>query len=336
MTRFVRFFALFASMLWLAAGAAFADVFLVRDVAVDVTAENSVEARSKAFSEARTIAANRLVDRMTTAQDRARVGGLLINADIAKRLAAAVDVQDEKQSATRYVGLLSVKFDPRAVEAFFKVYDLPYVETQDALALAIPQAADGIDPYAWAELWFEDEDMTVLTPYVSTSSGYEGDVFWFTVEPEAVIANARRGMVFEAFSYGQQVYVRLSEVSPDYSGERQLNTVGPFNTLEEAKSGAIRYLESDWKNQAVVRATGESAVSAVAVFGTHNDWSQIERTLKASKLVKNFVVENMSIRGADLVFTYTGRPDQLASELRASGVYLSALDEGWQISTTSY
>ena len=336
MTRFARFFAIFASMLWLAAGAAFADVFLVRDVAVDVTAENSVEARSKAFDEARTIAANLLVDRMTTAQDRARVGGLLINTDIAKRLAAAVDVQDEKQSATRYVGLLSVKFDPRAVEAFFKVYDLPYVETQASLALAIPQSAEGVDPFVWAELWFEDENKNVLTPYVSALTSYPGDIYWFTVEAEAAISGARRGLVFEAFTYGEQYYVRLSEVSPDYTGERQLNTVGPFETLEAAKTGAIRYLESDWKNQAVVRATGESAVSAVAVFSTHDSWSQIERTLKSSKLVKNFVVENMSIRGADLVFTYTGRPDQLAAELRASGVYLSALDEGWQISTTSY
>ncbi len=334
MTCMLRNVLAIVSMLWLAAGSAFADVYLVRDVAVTVTADNSVLARTQAFDEARVTAAYRLIERLTMPQDRAALNGVRVSPEIASRLSSAVDVQDEKLSGTRYVGLLSVKFDKRAVAAYLNVYDIPFVDTQAAQALIIPTATGGIDPFAWAAAWAKSPNADSLTPYLAGETPYEPGPTWADVAEDVLQSGARRALVVNASASEDKVYVAISELRPA-SSSRRIGVVGPFVTFEEALAGVVAYSERDWKQRTVVRVTGETQVSAIARFNTPRQWVRIENALKTSRLVQATSIEAVTGQGADLSFTFQGQPDQLTAELRASGVLLEPAPEGWLLTSVS-
>ncbi|ACT59600.1 DUF2066 domain-containing protein [Hirschia baltica] len=336
MNRFVRYVVAAVSMLWLATGASFADVYLVKGIAVDVTAENSIQARATAFDQARVIGANRLLQRITTAEDRANAKALYINSSIAARLVAAVDVQDEKQSATRYLGLLAVKFDERAVKAFLRVYDMPFVDSQASLALMVPEVDSGVNPDEWASVWENGSDANVLAPFVVSEAIYLNDVNWEDIASDAYNVSAQRGVVARVKQVGLNYFVSLYDLRQEYSSRMPLGTAGPFLTLEEAKAGSIGYLEDVWKTQNIVRVTGETSVSAVARYSSQQGWVSIQKALKNSRLIKNVLVEKVSVRGADVSFSYAGRPDQLAAELRTGGVILSSEQNGWSLEPVAY
>ncbi len=336
MNRFARSFVAAVSMLWLAIGASYADVYLVTDIAVDATAATTIEARAKAFDEARVKGANRLLQRITAPEDRARAQGMNINSSVASRLAAAVDVQDEKQSATHYIGILAVKFDERAVKAFLRVYDIPFVDSQASLALLIPEVDSGVNPDEWAMVWGNSADNNVLAPYVTSEAIYLDDVVWDDIAADANRVSAMRGVVARARLAGTRYFVDLYDVRSENNGRLPLGTAGPFASLKDAKAGAISYLEGTWKSQNIVRATGETSVSAIARFKNQQNWVSIQKALKNSRLVKNVLVENVTIQGADVSFSFAGRPDQLAAELRASGVLLSSDNYGWLLESVTF
>lgn len=327
MTNLLRILAAAATLL-LAPLAAFADVYLVTDISVDVTDETGSTARTRAFNQARVAAANQLISRLTTYQDRAEAG-LVVNNEIANRLASAIDVQEEKQTATRYLGTLSVKFDPAAVDAFLKVFGVPYVDSQDARALILPHAGSGVDAGQWVDVWAGTASENTLAPYVGGDKAYPSVSTWSIIAQDVVNVGARRGVLASASASGPGFYVRMSDIRAGQDAPRVIGVVGPFATLEQARESVISYLENDWKARTIVRADSESSVSAIARFSSRAGWIEIERALKTSRLIKSMQVETLTNEGADLRLVYLGRPDQLSAELRAGGVVLSTVEEGW-------
>ena len=308
--------------------AAFADVYLITDLKVDVTDESSAQARSKAFAQAKVEGAHRLINRLTSYKDRTEAG-LVINYDIANRLASAVDVQDEKQSGTRYLARLSVKFDPNAVSAFLNVFDVPYVDSQAARALILPNAGAGVVADEWVAVWSGQASEHTLAPWVGGVREYPSMSTWSSVAQDVHRNNASRAVIALASASGGAYYVRMKEVRAGEEEPRNIGSAGPFNSLEEAREGIVSYLENDWKARTIVRADDQTSVSAIARFGSRAGWVEIEKSLKSSRLAKDYQLQALSSEGADVRFVFVGRPDQLATELRASGVVFSAAEEGW-------
>ena len=323
-------------MLWLGAGVAFADVYLVRDVRVEASAATSKEARAIAFQEAKVIAANRMIARLTLPADRNAAEGLRITGETASRLAAAVDVQDEKQTGQKYYGLLAVKFDPSAVQAFLNVYKVPYVTATDAFAMIAP-ATDGatVDPFAWAAVWSETKDDTLLTPYAGASVAYPDGASWQELSAEAARLRARRAVIARASLTNGQVYVKLTDIRPDADLPQVLGTIGPYASLEEARDNVGAFLERDWKNRTIVRAVGATNMTAIAKFNSLRSWATIERALSKSRMIRDLDVTALSTSGADLQFVFLGRADQFSTELRASGVQLTPDGASWILETVS-
>ena len=318
-----------AAILWFSAPSiAAADVYLVTDIFVEVTAETSEDARAKAWDQARVEAAEVLMRRLTVYQDRADAG-LIINSEIANRLTSAMDVQDEKQAGDYYRGLLSVKFQPAAVEAFLSVFNVPYVDSQEAKALILPNAGVGVEPEDWVDVWAGQSSDNTLAPYVGGLQNYPSMSRWEQIEPDAVAVGALRGVLVSASFAGSGYYIRMLEIAPGQSEQRPIGAVGPFASMEDARQSVIEYLENEWKARTIVRGDGETQMEAIARFNSRAGWIEIEKALTSSRLVENVEVEALSTSGADIKMVFVGRPDQLMADLRASGVVLDASEEGW-------
>jgi hypothetical protein len=341
MTQIARFAAVFAACAALA-GAAFADPYRVKDLAIDHTAPTANEATLQGREIAKRDGAQRLIERLTLPEDRARQP---LNASDLVRAAGGMitQVQDKRAPVAggfRYTSMVSYNYDPATVRQYLESRGVPYVDSQAGKALIVPSVGPGIDPLAWSNQWTETvtqggqstkvgrSDDTVLTPYVASVEAWTRRPSWMEVQSELTTHDADRAVVAEAYAQGSQIYVRLIDLrtgAADPSGA----VVGAFADLPSAKAAAIAEMERAWKAQSMVRTSGSTNIAIVATFRDIGEWVKIRNGLESSRLVSGFAVESISPVGADLQFAFNGRPEQLAADLRSRGIDLRGADNGW-------
>jgi hypothetical protein len=334
--RLTRLAAAFAACLMLAVAPAAADPYTVRQIAVDVAGATSVEAQQRAYGEARVEGANRLIRRLTLAEDRQTAGVLNIDSATAQSLASGVDTDaDSKRTATRFIGVLAVKFNAAAVRQYLDARGVPFVDTQAGRALIVPVAQRGaVDGAAWAAAWAGRRDDDALTPWVASAEYWDALPAWADVQAEAAGAEALRAVLAEAYVEAGQTYVRMVEVGPG-GAQATLAVTGPHADLAAAAAAALAEMETAWKRESIVRTSGSTPISLVASFTALDQWVRIQRALETSRIVSGLDIEAVSAVGADLSFLYAGRPDQLAADLRARGVTLTASERGWVLTAAA-
>ncbi|MDP3737049.1 MAG: hypothetical protein Q8R02_06650 [Hyphomonadaceae bacterium] len=345
MTQIARFAAVFAAACALA-GASFADPYKVKDLVVDKTAPTAAQATREGTNEARLVGAQRLIDRLTLPEDRAASREPLDINLVGTRMYKSSTTQEQFKTfsaagGARATGVVMWAFDPKLVREYLDARGVPYVDTQDAKALLVPSVASGVDAAQWGAQWTQapptggtaripKSDDTVLTPYVASVESWSRRPVWMDVQAELSSIGGDHAIVAEAYSQGGGIYVRLVDLRTN-AGETGLGLVGPFADLGSAQRGAVAELERAWKTRSIVRTSGSTSLSSTASFRDLGEWVKIRKGLETSRLVRNLNVESISAGGADVSFVYSGRPDQLTSDLRSRGVDLRGADGGWML-----
>ena len=197
-------------------------------------------------------------------------------------------------------------------------------------------AAAGVDPAQWGGQWTTaaggqtvgKSDDTVLTPYVGSTEGWSRRPAWMDIQEELTRVRADHGVIAEAYQQGAQYYVRLVDMRTNIPNP-DIGVAGPFVSLQSAQAGAVMEMQRAWKAASIVRGSGATNLTLVAAFADIQEWVKIRKGLETSRLVKQLNIESLSTAGADISFAYTGRPDQLAADLRSKGVDLSGSDGNW-------
>jgi len=270
---------------------------------------------------------------------------------IATRMARNQETQGEVKTfpvagGIRVTSVIAQNFVARDVRNYLDARGVPFVDTQAATALLVPSVAGGVDAAQWGAQWTQtvnqggqtrivgQSDDTVLTPYVASTDSWERRPSFTDVQSEIASARADHAIVAEAFSQGGGIHVRLIDLRTN-SPDAGMGVVGPFNNLASAKAGAIAEMERAWKVRSIIRTSGSNDVALIATFRDIGEWVKIRKSLETSRLVRNLNIESLSAGGADLRFAYSGRPDQLAADLRAKGVDLRNGDGGWVLQVVS-
>jgi hypothetical protein len=210
----------------------------------------------------------------------------------------------------------------------------------------VPSVAGGVNAADWGAAWTEQvpgaagqpattrgrTDETVLTPYVASTEPWPRRPTFSDVQGALAASGANHAVVAEAYSQGG-IYVRLIDLRTGAANPGG-TVVGPFASLGAARDGAVREMERQWKLQSIVRTTGSNTAAATATFADLGQWVKIKKGLEASRLVSGLAIDSISQLGADVRFTYAGRPDQLAADLRSRGVQLAGTDGGWTLQVT--
>src|SRR4051812_45192321 len=172
------------------------DIYTVRDVEVDVTANNSAAARDRAITEAQRKAFDTLYSRLSP--DAGAKAPALSDIEVA-RLVQDFEVQRERSSAVRYLATLTVRFRPANVRSLLQTKGSSYVEVRSKPVLVLPIfQSTGSPPLlwedrtAWRSAWENYPPpqgmVPVVVPYgeladiadVSASKALEGDPSGFT------------------------------------------------------------------------------------------------------------------------------------------------------------
>jgi hypothetical protein len=342
MRKIARFVAVLAVSV-AAAGAAFAQnpVYRVKDLVVDRVAPSAVDASLQGRNEARLAGAQRLIDRLTLPEDRARARQPIEAAAVAQLYRSYQNQGEMKSSSVsggiRASGVVTWTFDEERVRAYLDQRGVPYVDNQAALALVVAVAAANVDASDWAAQWVSGSvgkaEDTLLAPYIASTRGWSQRPTTADVQSELTATGAARGVIAEAYMQGPQYYVRLTDMRAT-APNPTIGVVGPFVSLSSAQSGTVREMERAWKASSVIRSTGSTGVSLVANFADLQQWTRIRKGLEASRLVQDLNVESISVAGADITFNYAGGPEQLQSDLRSRGVELTSANGGWVLQAT--
>jgi hypothetical protein len=313
----------------------------VKDLVVDRVAPSAADASLQGRNEARLTGAQRLINRLTLPEDRARAAQP-IEASAVAQLYRSYQNQGEMKSSSvsggiRATGVVTWTFDEERVRAYLDQRGVPYVDNQAALALVVPVAAANVNPNDWAAQWGSGSsgkaDETSLAPYIASTRAWSQRPTTADVQSELTAAGAARGVIAEAYMQGPQYFVRLTDMRATLPNPT-IGVVGPFVSLSSAQSAAVGEMERAWKASSVIRSTGSTGVSLVANFADLQQWTRIRKGLESSRLVRDLNVESISVAGADITFNYAGSPEQLQSDLRSRGVELASANGGWVLQAT--
>ena len=342
MNKIARFAALIVASATLA-GAAFAQnpVYRVKDLTVDSVAPSAADASLQGRNAARLVGAQRLIERLTLPEDRASARTPL-EASAVAQLYRSYQTQGEMKSSSvaggiRATGLVTWTFEEDRVRAYLDQRGVAYVDNQAASSLIVPVAASNVNAADWGAQWVVrsasgatgKSDETSLAPYVGSIQSWTQRPDPSAIQDELSRTRTDHGVIAEAYMQGPQYYVRLTDMRASVPNPT-IGVVGPFISLSSAQAGAANELERAWKMSSVVRSTGATSVALTAQFQDIQQWTKIRKGLEGSRLVHDLNVESITIAGADITFSYGGRPEQLASDLRSRGVDLrNAPGGGW-------
>ena len=95
-----------------------ADPFTVIGIPVDATGQTPIEAQTLAIQDGQMRAAQAIIERVTLSNERQARPLTPIEIDVAAKMIRALEIANEKRSSNRYLGDISVAFNPSEVQKY--------------------------------------------------------------------------------------------------------------------------------------------------------------------------------------------------------------------------
>lgn len=330
----MRFLSLCALAITCSITALAGDPYTVSNISVDATADNALAAQTQAISEGQMIAANILIDRMSLASNRAskEFGGVSLE-DGAKMI-RALEIANEKRSADRYLGDITVAFNRSAVSQYMRAMGLTLVSTQSRNRLVIP-ILEGETLWSrnqWAAAWQNANIEYSLTPMQTITPRRElGGII---IDPYAKNLDIKALQAIGQLYGVQQILIAkarpnypgysifLTDVSLDTEISRNVGRVSGSNA-EAAVIAAVGAIEESWKESVVGNVSSASVILPVSVlYRSQAEWLQLQDVINGSAQIRSARLEALSKSGALMALTYGGDLERLRNELSFKGVSL--------------
>lgn len=338
------------------------DPYTVENIEVDVTADNAVQAREKAFEEAQlkgyeTLAKRFLSDDEKESFETPEIGTV-------SSYVKDFEVTNEKLSAYRYKGTYTIRFSPKTfrnpdMDGLYQNADGP----KQGEILIVPFYELNGRHYLWQvnpflEAWARARSNNVLGKAIvpigdiddiSQLKDEQGlsydparlnamrlryranDVALMIATPEEQPDGAVNVLIslYNAKPYGPELAQQFSVKG--YPGEL------PEQLYNRIVSTVSQALHRGWKRQTAVHTadnnssavqevplTGpEASLTAQINFSTARDWVETKRSIERARGVKSLQVKSLSPRSAVLVVTYVGDIQNLRTSLQQQGVGLN-------------
>jgi hypothetical protein len=254
----------------------------------------------------------------------------------------STDVEEERRSGTRYIGRLTVRFDPAGVRALLRQQGLTVVDARSAPELVAAVAADGTPPDTaalWQQVWSQGGFADELFPLNVAPAALQGAPNWQTAAPFAQAAAATSALYATLRVQGSTASANLVEVSA--TGQRDRGAVSAQIAGTDAASlraalaslaqQANNLVQNDWKSRASTSAGGQRArVSASALYTDERQWEAIKAALGAAAqtLISEIRIEAVGRDGALVSFSFVGDRNAVVAELARRGVQLQDTPQG--------
>ena len=116
---------------------AWADLYTVSGVNVSAESVSALEAKERALAEGQVEAFNQLLTRLVNAEKLTQLPP--VTEESVLSYVQGVSIESEKTSATKYIGKISVQFDPKAVRELLGTESVPYLTGLPPSLLIVPE-----------------------------------------------------------------------------------------------------------------------------------------------------------------------------------------------------
>lgn len=319
-----------------------AEIFTVRDVEVDATAEAAAKARDIAIAQGQRIALRDLLRRLTLKDDWERLpqpSGAEITS-----LIKGFEVEEEKNSQTRYLGKLSFAFKAGNVRGLLRRYDIPFSEIRAKATLLIPVYSTEEGPIIWAEenLWAETWSKSgfaqALAPIVMPLGDLEdiaaispqsvGTADWNQLGPVAARYGAGDVIIPQATTIDEPggVTTSVDVVQMSANGTSQYSVSFSAATEEETLLEAVNSIggekQESWKRRTIIQYGSEDIFEATIVFRSFNEWLSIRQRLADIPSITELHLVGLTVEGAQVNMKIAGSLENLSIALAQSDLEL--------------
>ncbi len=332
-----------------------ANMYLVRDIPVDVTDENATIAREKAITGAQERGFYQLLERLTLPSDMKDLP--VLTTEDMLNLVQDYSVANEKTSSVRYIADVSVQFNPEAIQTFFQEYHVPYITSAADKSLIFPvyrpDASSDVQLWQednpWLQVWQNEVFNSDLVPLVVPI----GDLTDRAVISEDSLSDEmnldmtplyRRYQALSALMVEAAVNKDLHQVKitiRPFQNERSYVGVisffepldAPLKTvLKRAGHRVIPMLEKKWREQNAVRFDNPSSLVTIVPIQNLAEWIQIRERLDQIKLIKQYVVKAVRKDQAQIEIFFAGDLGPFLKTVQREGLFLSpASGDLWQL-----
>lgn len=299
----------------MASSAHAADPFTVSGIAVDATGDTPIEAQTLAIRDGQARAANILLERLTVESERLAKETVPVSEDNAAKMIRAMEIDNEKRSSTRYLGDITVAFNPSAMQAYLRQSELTMISSQARDRLVIPLSNGIIDTEsAWFQAWENSGAEHALTPIRALSADQAA-----TLLPKTLDMNTLKEI---GSSFGvQQIlvaddlggYVKATDIALDSEMRSEFS-------LNGGPLAVISKLENDWKQASVSVAANAVEMPISILYDSHSEWLRLKEAINGSAQIQDARLDALAKDGALMTITYGGDINRLRNELAFKGV----------------
>ncbi|MEM7021834.1 MAG: DUF2066 domain-containing protein [Pseudomonadota bacterium] len=344
----------------MAPAASSADAFTVGGIPVDVTSTDAVSARNQAIVEAQQAGLDRLLQRLVPAEEQARLpraANLPINDYV-----QSFQIDSEELSSTRYIGQLTVSYEPDAVRGLLQQSDIPFAQTVSVPMVVLPlyetQAGARLWPEdnPWWEAWAlhmdPEELLRLVLPLgdledfakVSVQQAQVGDTLaladlarrYGAEDTLVVTARAIGGPLPENVTSIQLDARRVGQI--EQRGQSLNLAVGPARPLDAAMALAVEQIQSNldeqWKNANLLRFDQGGLMLVDVPIARLSDWIGVKQRLESLPEVSQIVMSSFARDEVALQIRYIGDEFRLEQALARLGLALTREGESWLLLPT--
>jgi hypothetical protein len=317
------------------------NVYAVGGIQVDETAASAASAQQAGFTAAQREGFERLVRRLAPQQDLLTRGVPPVEGPALDALVQSVDVEQERRSNTRYIGRLTVRFNPDAVRATMRQYGLSVVDARGPPVLVAPLVGVGVPDEAaavWREVWTNGGFGDELAPMPVAPPDLRGAPSWDAASSYAASAAAASVLYATLRIQGADATASLVEVNAAGSRPRGDASARIGGTDAAALRAALQSLaeqassrvQNDWKASVAANGGQRARISASAIYTDQHSWETIKEALEgaAHTLISEIRIEAVGRDGALVSFSFVGDRNQLVAELARRGVTLQDTSTG--------
>ena len=344
-----------SSWLTVIAPARAADLFVIRDVPVDVTAKTAARARVLAHAQGRAEAFRRLIERLTLEEDREKLPEL--GDETLAEIVSDFGVDNEKTSRVRYLAKLNVRFKADEIRRLFRDHGVRIAETVSKPILMLPifEAGGGMrlweEDNTWRNAWNLRRAHRGLVELalplgdlsdraaLDAAQASSGDVQRLTAlssrysAGDSVVALAQVGRVsgtsFRRLDISTTRYSSHSDPVADQLVLTQKDGESLEGLLVRAADQVAANLEEAWKRENLLNSTIKGITAVTVPIGGLKDWLKVKGSLEKVSLVRRLEVILMSLDEIRINLHYVGAPEQLQIALGQADLALIREEDEW-------
>lgn len=329
------------------ANASLDQLFTIRDVKVDESDRSASRARQAALLKAEADAYQKLLTKLTQAEDRVRLPELTVAERQA--LISGIELVDEQTSSRRYVATLNVRFEPSSVSSFLAEHNVPHVLGTGSDILVLHSHQRGLINI----LWEPDESLSAARDSVDWVNRIRGYKF-----PRGELRERMAASAAEVAGLDEQAALAVGGVSGLDSvllmsskmmkkndgssilmyqflasdsgvvGEGAIPVEEGTPNLDEAAAIVVMYeqvlenVDSSWRQRLLVDTGTQGTLEVLVPSLSLEDLAHVERSLAEISLVQSYQISAIGLPLSQFLINYTGRLDQLALALKFAGLEL--------------